>query len=115
MFQFPVPHLDYSWLLVLIASVVVFGKAAQMEGRSPLVWGGLSLGLWLASTQFLVGGIVGGVLSQVLLFAGLAALAMARNRDGARAEQTGRGVPVPSELIRGPESLSDSSDPPRAR
>lgn len=108
MFHFPIPRLDYSHLLVLIASVVCFVKAAQMEGRSPVVWGGLSLGLWIAFTQFLVSGLVGGLLSQVLLFAGLAGVAMARDRDRER-QRGGSDVPSRPE----PKSSPGSPDPSR--
>jgi hypothetical protein len=109
-FQFPVPRIDDSHLLVLIASVVCFVKAVQMERRSPVVWSGMSLGLWIAFTQFLVSRLVGGVMSQVLLFAGLGRVAMARDRDGER-QQGGSDVPSRSETNGSP----GSSDPSQAR
>jgi hypothetical protein len=80
----PVPRIDYGALLLVIASVSLFAKAARMDGRSPVVWGGMSLGLWIVFTQFLVAGLAGGFLSQLALFAGLTAAAIARDRRVAR-------------------------------
>ena len=75
-----VPRIDYLSILLLIACVGFFVKGAQLDGRSPLTWGGLSLGLWILFTQVLVGGIIGGLLSQALLFLGLTGRQIVRDR-----------------------------------
>lgn len=80
----PVPRIEYGSLLLLIACVSSFARAARMDGRSPLVWGGLSLGSWIVFTQHLVEGLEGACLSQLALFAGLTAAAIARDRRSAR-------------------------------
>ena len=74
-----VPRIDYLHILAFFACVSFFVKGAQMEGRSALVWGGLSTGLWIVFTQFLIKGVVGGLLSQALLFAGLTGFALLRD------------------------------------
>ena len=74
-----VPRIDYLHVLAFLACVNFFARGAQMEGRSALIWGGLSTGLWIVFTQFLIGGIVGGLLSQVILFAGLTGFALLRD------------------------------------
>ena len=74
-----VPRIDYLQVLVFLACVNFFARGARMEGRSALIWGGLSTGLWIVFTQFLIGGIVGGLLSQVFLFAGLTGFALLRD------------------------------------
>ena len=66
-------------ILAVVACASFFVKGAQMEGRSPLVWGGLSLGLWLTFTSYIIAGLIGGLLSQVVLFIGLAMLPLRRN------------------------------------
>lgn len=73
-----VPTIDYSWILGTLICLSFFVKGAQLERRSPLAWGGASLAAWLAATWLLDGGLMLGLLSQVLLFAGLTLLAMRR-------------------------------------
>jgi len=90
---FPVPRIDYGMLLVLFASVSLFAKAAQMDGRSPLVWGGLSLGSWIAVTQFAIGGLAGALISQVALFVGLTAAAIVRDRKERQGSEQARADP----------------------
>lgn len=64
--------MDYVQILCLLLCMSWFVKGARMDMRSPVLWGGLSLGLWLISTQVLGYGIVGGLMSQLLLIGGLA-------------------------------------------
>lgn len=75
-----VPQIDYVTILGVVACAMFFAKGAELEHRSPLVWGGLSLAMWIGFTTVFVGGIVGGLLSQALLFLGLTAVELFRNR-----------------------------------
>jgi hypothetical protein len=79
----PVPQIDYGYILVLCVCVSFFVKGAHMEGRSGLVWGGSSLGSWILFTQFLIGGLTGGIVSQLVLFVGLTAHRFLRERRAA--------------------------------
>lgn len=63
--------IDYFEIFVLALCLGFFIRGARMDMRSPVVWGGLSLGSWLLVTRFVMGGISGGLLSQALLLAGL--------------------------------------------
>lgn len=58
----------YLTLFAVLACVSFYAKGADLEGRSRAVWVGLSLVSWIAFTHWFVGGIIGGILSQVLLF-----------------------------------------------
>ena len=80
-----VPTIDYTDLFVLFACVAFFAGGARMEQRSPLVWGGLSLGAWIVFTQVLFGGLAWGLASQGLLFAGLTGMAVLREGSGTKA------------------------------
>ena len=71
-----VPSISYVSIFVLIACMTFFAKAAELEGRSKLLWGGLSLVMWLGFTHFFVRGIGGGLVSQIVLFVGWAALGL---------------------------------------
>ena len=68
----PVISINYFELFALLVCVGWFVKGARMDMRSPLLWGGLSLGVWLLFAHVLGYGLNGGILSQILLFAGLA-------------------------------------------
>jgi hypothetical protein len=67
-----IPSIDYGWILGCVLCAAFFVKGARLEERSPLVWGGASVAGWLLATWVLGGGMVSGVASQVVLFAGLA-------------------------------------------
>lgn len=67
-----IPHFNYLSIGALIMSVVFFVRAARMDQRSELVWGLSSFGSWIVFTRFVFPGIVGGVVSQALLFFGIA-------------------------------------------
>lgn len=73
-----VPQIDYPWIVGAVVCGSFFVKGAQMERRSGLVWGGASVLTWLAATWLLGGGLLVGVLGQMLLFAGLTIHAMRR-------------------------------------
>jgi hypothetical protein len=75
-----IPQISYLSIGVLIMSVVFFVRAARMDQRSELVWGMLSFGSWMVFTNFVFPGIVGGVVSQVLLFFGIAVYDHAREQ-----------------------------------
>jgi hypothetical protein len=87
------PHVDYSQLLVLVLSMGFFVKGARMDLRSPLLWGALSFGSWCIFTQLLVPGVVGALLSQLAVLAGLTVQETLRERretkrrSGRRAER----------------------------
>jgi hypothetical protein len=66
-----IPSIDYGWILGCVLCAAFFVKGARLEERSPLVWGGASVAAWLFATWVLGGGMVSGVVSQILLFAGL--------------------------------------------
>jgi len=68
----PSIQIDYLQILVLLLCMGWFVKGARMDLRSPVLWGALSLGLWLLFAQILGYGLSGGVLSQLLLIGGLA-------------------------------------------
>lgn len=75
-----VPEISYSHLLALFACIAFFVTGARMDGRSPVVWGGLSLGVWLVFTQLCWSGIGGGIVSQFLLFAALGCYGIFKER-----------------------------------
>lgn len=78
----PIPSIDYAWILACVVCAAFFVKGAQLEGRSPLVWGGASVAAWLFATWVLGGGLLAGLVSQGVLFAGLTWIAL--RRDAAR-------------------------------
>lgn len=78
-----VPRIDYPSVFVIVACMACFAKGAELDERSKVVWAGLSLGVWLAFTQFFIDGIVGGLVSQVLLFVGLTVAGLLRERRAA--------------------------------
>lgn len=80
--------IDYSQVIALLACMSFFVHGARLDGRSPFVWGGLSLGAWLVVTHFVLGGLVGGVVSQLLLFGALTAFEFRRERVAARRRES---------------------------
>jgi hypothetical protein len=79
-----VPSIDYVTLFFVASSVAFFTRAAQLEHRSRVAWAALSLGAWIAFSQWVLGGIPGGLLSQALLFAVFTARELWRNRASPR-------------------------------
>ncbi len=79
--MFSVPSIDYLSIAICIFCVAFFVKGARLDEQSPRVWGGLSVSAWLASTHVPPGGVLGGILSQVLLFVGLTFVNAHRERD----------------------------------
>ena len=75
-----IPQFNYLTIALLIASITFFVRAARFDNRSEFVWGLLSLGSWMLFTSFVSPGIVGGLASQILLFAGIAIYDCARER-----------------------------------
>ncbi|HVS19454.1 MAG TPA: hypothetical protein VMT18_12690 [Planctomycetota bacterium] len=75
-----IPSIDYPWIVGAVVCGSFFVKGAQLEGRSGLAWGGASMLAWLLATWVFGGGLVLGLLSQVLLFAGLTLWAMRRGK-----------------------------------
>ena len=67
----PIPQIDYRVILVLALWMGFFIRGARMDMRSPLLWGALSLGSWLVFTWLMMGGLLGGCVSQLLLIAAL--------------------------------------------
>jgi hypothetical protein len=72
--------IDYTQIVVLLLCMSFFVKGARIDEKSPLLWGALSLGAWIVCTQLWVGGIAGGLLSQLGLLAGLAGWELLRER-----------------------------------
>ncbi len=76
----PVPQLDYVSLFAMCACAVFFARGAREEHRSPLLWGALSVAFWLGMTNVLVGGLWGGLLSQLALYTLLGVRGVLRDR-----------------------------------
>ena len=76
-----VPQIDYGSILALGCCMAFFVKGARLEGRSALLWGGMSCGAWLLATFVAGGGWLAGVASQVLLFLALTGHAYWRERE----------------------------------
>lgn len=72
--------MGYCSILLMVASARFFMKAAEMQGRSTTLYCMLSLGMWFTFTGFLVSGLLGGIVSQALLFLSLTVF------DGARSK-----------------------------
>jgi hypothetical protein len=83
-------QIDYVQILVLALWMGFFVKGARMDLRSPLLWGSLSLGLWLLFTQVFGGGLLAGCFSQLLLIAGLTAREIHLERRKARRDDPSR-------------------------
>ena len=63
--------IPYKAIALLIVGVLFFARGAKMDGKSPLLWGSLSLLAWIV-TYFVLGGGIGiWALGQLALFAGL--------------------------------------------
>ncbi len=73
-------QIDYVQIVVLLLCMSFFVKGARMDVRSPVLWGALSLGMWLVFTQVFGCGVFGGLVSQLLLMAGLAGWEEIRER-----------------------------------
>ncbi len=58
----------YYGLVLMLACVAFFYKAAELEGSRSLVVPGISLLLWLSASYFLNWGLVGCFMTQVVLF-----------------------------------------------
>jgi hypothetical protein len=65
-------------LVLLAACAVFFYRAADMEHGPALVWGGLSVLIYLLAWRVLGWGVLGCLLGQVALFAGITAIRMLR-------------------------------------
>jgi hypothetical protein len=85
-----VPNISYLDIVAIIAFVGFFATGARMDGRPPLVWGGLSLGAWICATQWLMPSMMGGIISQVVLFVGLGCYGVIRDRRSRKPSDLGR-------------------------
>jgi hypothetical protein len=56
---------------LLLACAVGYYKAADIENVSPMLWAGLSVGVFLLTWQLLHWGTIGNLLGQALLLAGI--------------------------------------------
>lgn len=72
--------IDYLSIFVCIFCAAFFVKGARLDEQSPFAWGVLSVAAWLLSMLVPPGGIVGGLLSQVLLFLALTCVNARRER-----------------------------------
>jgi len=64
----PIYSLDF--VLLLICAVGYY-KAAELENKTPMVWAGMSVGVFLITWRLFRWGIPGNLLGQVLLLAGI--------------------------------------------
>jgi hypothetical protein len=80
----PLLNVDLLGILLLILSAGFFVRSARREMRSPLLWGGLSVALWLLFANLIDAGLSGGLLSQLLLLVGLNGWEMLRERSAKR-------------------------------
>ena len=72
--------IDYLSIAACIFCTAFFVKGARLDEQSPRVWGGLSVAVWLVSTQVPPGGVLGGLLGQLLLFVALTLVNARRER-----------------------------------
>jgi hypothetical protein len=86
----PIPSIDTVGILAGAICVSFFARGAHMDGKSPVLWGGMSLALWLAVTWFLGGGLALVLGAQVLLFAGITVVHA--RRDALAAGRTSRST-----------------------
>ncbi len=59
--------IPYGTIFLLIACTSLFAAAAEQEGHPRIVGALASLGAWFLFTSSCIGGVVGGLLSQVVL------------------------------------------------
>jgi hypothetical protein len=71
--------MPYTTIFVLVACTSFFAQAAEDAGRSRATGAMASLGAWIVFTYLFWGGIVGGLVSQALLFAGWGAAGILRD------------------------------------
>jgi hypothetical protein len=76
----PLLQINLLEVVLLLLSIGFFVRSARREMRSPWHWGALSLAMWLLFTRLLDTGLVGGLLSQLLLLMGLNGWEMLRER-----------------------------------
>lgn len=67
-------------LVVIIAAIFIMVKAAEVEGRSQLLWGSLTCGICLLSTMFIPLPLINTVIGLGLSFALMLVLNIARDR-----------------------------------
>jgi hypothetical protein len=71
----------YSYqLVILLACAAAYYKAADMENASPLLWAGLSAGIFLFTWRFLGWGLPGDLVGQAALLAGITLVRLLRDR-----------------------------------
>lgn len=63
--------MGYFRILLALASIRFFTKAAYLEGRSETLYAALSLGMWVLFSAKFANGLLGGIVSQVALFLAL--------------------------------------------
>ena len=62
--------MPYGTIFLILVCMTFFAEAAVAVGRSRTVGAMASLGAWIVFTSLIWGGTIGGLVSQVLLFAG---------------------------------------------
>ena len=73
-----VQAMPYFAILLIAAGAAFFYRAAEFENESSLLWCGLSLVISLATLLYFHWGMLGTVLGQVELFAGITIFRMTR-------------------------------------
>ena len=77
--------MPYVTIFLLLFCMAFFAQAAEAVGRSRIPGALASLGAWIVFTYVVWGGTTGGLVSQVLLFAGWGAAGAVRDwRDERR-------------------------------
>lgn len=84
-------------VLAAVACASFFANGARGEGRSPVLWGGASLAAWFFFAGYVGGGMLGGLASQCVLFAGITLLEMRREK-----KRASRGAQVAPATTRAP-------------
>jgi hypothetical protein len=73
--------MPYLSIFIMIAFAVFYHRAAENENESTLLWSGLSVLISAATLFYFHWGILGVLLGQAALLAGITALRLWRDRD----------------------------------
>jgi hypothetical protein len=71
-------------IVVMIVCIAFFYKAGEMEGRSGLIWGLMSFGVWEITPRVLGYSLVAQIVGQVALFFGIAGFRVLLEEVGKR-------------------------------
>lgn len=74
-------------LVIMLACAVFYYRAGEAERSSGLLWGGISILLWLGASMLLHWGLFGCLATQFGLFAGLTAMNILRDSKKRRSDR----------------------------